>query len=227
MTEAVGYVVGVALSYLVGSVPFGYLVGRMGGIDIRRWGSGNVGATNVARVLGVRRGALVFALDALKGAGATGLVAGGCARIFGTDAGLLPVLCAAGVILGHTFTCWLKFKGGKGVATALGAWLVLRPVETLIALAVWGVVAAIWRYVSLASIVAAVAFPGVLVTFSFHDLRAALPQLVFAGLFSALVLVKHASNIVRLVRGTENKIGGVFAKSVRAPRPGGPSGEER
>jgi len=219
MLAGVAYVLGVALSYLIGSVPFGYLIGRVGGIDIRRWGSGNVGATNVGRVLGVRRGVLVFALDTLKGAAATGLVGRTFAGLFGADAALLAVLCAAAVTLGHSFTCWLRFKGGKGVATALGTWLVLAPIPTLIVLGAWTAVVGVSRYVSIGSIVAAALLPPVLVLFNRSDLHSVLPELVFAGLLSVLVILKHVGNIVRLVKGTENKIGPLFAKSVRPPKP--------
>lgn len=219
MIEILGCVLAAALSYFLGSIPFGYLIGRVGGIDIRRWGSGNVGATNVGRVLGVRRGVFVFALDALKGAAAVGLIGRGFAGLFGLDYSLCLVLCGAAAVAGHTFTCWLRFKGGKGVATALGAWLVLAPVTTLIALAVWAILVAIWRYVSLGSIVAAVVLPGALVALNYSGLQAVLPQLVFAALLAALVIVRHRGNIVRLVKGTESRIGHVFVKSIRAPRP--------
>lgn len=222
MTETLGIILGVIVAYLIGSIPFGYLMGRLGGIDIRRWGSRNVGATNVARVLGIRRGAVVLVLDVLKGAAAAGLVGRGFAGPFDIAEGhraLLLVLCGAAAILGHTFPCWLRFKGGKGVATALGVWLVLSPVATLIALAVWGLLVAIWRYVSLGSIVAAAVLPGALFSLHYSHLRAVLPQLVFAGLLAALVIVRHRSNIVRLARGTENKIGRISVKATRAPKP--------
>ena len=219
MLAGLGYVLAVVLSYLLGSIPFGYLVGRMGGIDIRRWGSKNVGATNVARIMGVRRGVLVFVLDTLKGAAAVGLLGRGFAGWFALSPSLCRVLSGAAGGVVHTFTCWLQFKGGKGVATALGAWLVLAPITTLIALAVWIIFVAMWRYVSLGSVVAAVALPCVLVALNYSRLDAVLPQLIFAILLAVLVIVRHTSNIVRLVKGTESKAGPIFYKAIRSPRP--------
>ncbi|KPL01837.1 MAG: hypothetical protein AMK75_03745 [Planctomycetes bacterium SM23_65] len=219
MLALVGYVLAVVLCYLLGSIPFGYLIGRMGGIDIRQWGSKNVGATNVARVLGFRRGVLVFVLDTLKGAAAVGLLGRGFTGWFALNPSLCLVLSGAAVVLGHTFTCWLQFKGGKGVATALGAWLVLAPIATLIALAVWILLVAVWRYVSLGSIVAAVALPCVLVALNYSRLDAVLPHLVFAILLTVLVIVRHTSNIGRLLKGTESKARPIFYKAIRSPRP--------
>lgn len=219
MLAVVGYVLAVLFSYLLGSVPFGYLIGRVGGIDIRQWGSKNVGATNVGRVLGVRRGVLVFVLDTLKGAAAVGLIGRSFVGWFELNPSLCLVLSGAAVVLGHTFTCWLQFKGGKGVATALGAWLVLAPIATLIALAVWIILVAVWRYVSLGSIVAAAALPCVLVALNYSRLDAVRPQLVFAILLAVLVVIRHTSNIVRLLKGTESKAGPVFYKAIRSPRP--------
>ncbi len=220
MTQVLGWTLGVLGAYLIGSIPFGYLLGRMGGIDIRQWGSKNVGATNVARVLGWRRGALVLALDVLKGVAAVGLLARGFAPLFEMpDRELYLVVLGAAVILGHTFPCWLRFRGGKGVATALGAWLVLAWLPTLIALAVWCAVVAIWRYVSLGSIVAAIALPAALVALRWGELGPAAAKVVFAGLLAALVLLRHVGNIVRIARGTENRITKLFVKQIRAPKP--------
>ena len=113
MLAVAGYVLAVLLSYLLGSIPFGYLIGRVGGIDIRQWGSKNVGATNVGRILGVRRGVLVFVLDTLKGAAAVGLIGRGFTGWSGVNPSLCLVLSGAAVVLGHTFTCWLRFKGSS------------------------------------------------------------------------------------------------------------------
>src|SRR3954447_19150150 len=148
-------------SYLLGSIPFGYLAGRLAGIDIRKTGSGNVGATNVVRVLGKRYGYPVFALDFVKGFTAVKiamLMAGGreaewnSPKIFGTAAAMCSVL-------GHVYPPWLKFKGGKGVATSAGALLALTTVATLIGVTTWIIVFWVTRYVSLASMVAAVVLP--------------------------------------------------------------------
>ncbi|HUU42981.1 MAG TPA: glycerol-3-phosphate 1-O-acyltransferase PlsY [Planctomycetota bacterium] len=215
----VGYVIGVVLSYLIGSITWGYLFGRLGGIDIRRWGSGNVGATNVARVLGAQRGIVVLVLDTLKGVAAAGLVGRMLGGAWNTDPTLFLVFCSVAVILGHIFPCWLKFRGGKGVAAALGAWLVLQPVPTLIALAVWIVLVAVWRYVSLGSITAAATLPFAVWLWNRSDVKAVLPQLIFAVVLSVLVIVRHLGNIRRLIRGTENRIGQSTAKDLRAKKP--------
>ncbi len=217
MTAVLGWTLGLLGAYLLGSIPFGYLVGRMGGIDIRQWGSKNVGATNVARILGWRRGVLVFALDVGKGAAAVGLVARAfLGWIAPEQQSLYLVLAAATAVIGHTFPVWLRFKGGKGVATALGVWLVLAWLPSLIAFGVWLVVVAVSRYVSLASIFAAAALPmSVWLLKSCSDT----PRLVFAMLLAVLVIAKHAGNIARIVKGTENRIGRIFASQTRAPRP--------
>jgi glycerol-3-phosphate acyltransferase PlsY len=213
METVLAYGVSAALSYLLGSIPFGYLLGRMGGIDIRHWGSGNVGATNVARVLGFRRGVGIFCLDVLKGVGAVGLFGWTAARWLGMQDATIPgIACAVAAILGHTYPCWLRFKGGKGVATALGTWLMIAPIPTLIALAVWVLFAAIFRYVSLASIVASVALPATVVLTHLRELGGsqerthALALLIFSGLLAVLIIVRHRANIVRLLAGTESKI---------------------
>ncbi|HUW57433.1 MAG TPA: glycerol-3-phosphate 1-O-acyltransferase PlsY [Planctomycetota bacterium] len=220
MLAVLGYSLAVLLSYLLGSIPFGYLMGRLGGIDIRRWGSKNVGATNVGRVLGFRRGVFVFVLDVLKGAGAVGLIGRSLAGWFELDPSLACVLCGASAVLGHTFPCWLRFKGGKGVATALGVWLVLAPVTTLIALAVWAGLVAVWRYVSLGSIVGAVVLPCAFLALHHDHLGEELPQLVFAVLVAVLVILRHVGNIGRLLKGTESKVKPVFYKAIRSKRPG-------
>jgi glycerol-3-phosphate acyltransferase PlsY len=203
MTAALGYAIGIVLSYLIGSIIFGYLFGRMGGIDIRRWGSKNVGATNVARVLGYKRGIVVFCLDVGKGLAATGLIGRLMGGMMGTDPALFMVLCGAAVIVGHTFPVWLGFKGGKGVATALGVWLIINPLATLIALAVFAALVGLWRYVSLGSIGAALVLPAAVYLVGFST-----PEMVFALVVSALVLVRHIGNIGRLIKGAENRIGG-------------------
>lgn len=219
MTQAAGWTLGLLGAYLLGSIPFGYLVGRLGGIDIRKWGSKNVGATNVGRILGWRRGVLVLALDALKGAAAVGLLARGLAGMVPDERrALFLVLTGAAAVVGHTFPCWLKFKGGKGVATALGVWLVLAWLPTLVALAVWLVVVGIARYVSLASIVAAAALPAAEWFWRNKD-GSDTPLVVFATLLGLLVIVKHAGNIVRIFRGTESRVTQLFVTQIRAPKP--------
>lgn len=199
---AVGLVVG---AYLVGGVPFGLLLARYGaGIDIRKVGSGNIGATNVARAIGFRWGLAVLLLDALKGAGPVLLP-----QLFlAADSPLLGhtrVACGLAAILGHVFPIWLGFKGGKGVATALGVTLVLAPWASLAAAVAFAVTVSFGRYVALASVVGSIAF--------------AVTQLVLLGgaAFSAthwslttfcllvpvLIIVRHRGNLARLWAGTE------------------------
>src|SRR5678816_6340 len=170
----------VIVSYLLGSIPFGYMAGRIGGIDIRKAGSGNVGATNVVRVLGKRYGYPVFALDFLKGFGAVKismLMAPGRPPEW-NSLEIVGILAAMSSILGHLYPPWLKFKGGKGVATSGGALLALTPVPTLIGVAIWMTVFWLTRYVSLASVTAAVVLPIVILAVSYTHLTLPTSDLV-------------------------------------------------
>lgn len=221
------------LGYLCGSVPFGFLAGRIRGVDLRKVGSGNVGATNAVRVLGKGWGYSVFLLDVLKGAVPVFLVglwlpwdetfmevssAHGQGVIHAVRSPMvlsLWLLTAFAVIAGHVWPVWLRFKGGKGVATSLGVVLAIYPFFTwpgLVALGVWVVVVLIGRYVSLASIAAAITLPAALTAVSllsggqWHPQRI-WPLLVFAWVMALLVVWKHRSNISRLLAGTENRIG--------------------
>jgi len=216
----VWFVVFPLIGYLAGSIPFGLLIGKMRGVDIREHGSGNIGATNAGRVLGKQWGFLCFFLDVLKGFGpvfCTGLAA----RSMGEGVpGVMYqgswLLVGMGCIFGHMFPLWLRFKGGKGVATGLGVVLGFFPYLTiagLAAFAVWILVTGVSRYVSLGSIVAATAFPvfGVLINRfqlgSFAELRELWLLGVFAIALPILIVYSHRSNIKRLLTGTENKIG--------------------
>src|SRR5258705_7058458 len=177
-------------SYLLGSIPFGYLAGRLVGIDIRQTGSGNVGATNVVRVLGKRYGYPVFALDFLKGFGAVKismLMAPGRPSEWNSPE-IVGILAAMSSILGHLYPPWLKFKGGKGVATSAGALLALTPVATLIGVAIWIIVFWLTRYVSLASITAAVVLPIVIVVVSSQDENTRKP-LVYSSACCAVIVI--------------------------------------
>jgi glycerol-3-phosphate acyltransferase PlsY len=192
-------------SYLLGSIPFGYLAGRLAGIDIREAGSGNVGATNVVRVLGKRYGYPVFALDVLKGFGAVKismLMAPGRPPEWNSPE-LFGILAAVSSILGHLYPPWLKFKGGKGVATSAGALLALTPVATLIGVAIWIIVFWLTRYVSLASITAAVVLPIVILLVRSHDQNNGKPLIYSSACVAAVVIWRHRSNLSRLIRGTE------------------------
>lgn len=205
------------IAYLSGSVPFGLLLGFCKGVDIRKHGSGNVGATNCGRVLGRKWGLLCFALDVLKGF-APVFVAGLVLAYIGHDrleaAQVLRwLLIAAAAVIGHVFPVWLKFQGGKGVATSLGVLLGVWPVLTLPGLAtlvVWAVMLGLFRYVGLASVVAAVALP--LLVLAIGLLRGSTadelwPFLTVTGVLSLLVVWRHRGNIARLIAGTEPKVG--------------------
>jgi glycerol-3-phosphate acyltransferase PlsY len=193
--------------YLIGAIPFGYLVARARGVDIFRHGSGNIGATNVGRIVGRPFGVLVFVLDFAKGAIpvlAALLVAEYMpdARAGGRN-GWLAVLTGLAAFLGHLFPVYLGFRGGKGVATGTGAVAVLTPGPALAALAVWIVVALAFRYVSLASLLAVLALATVQLTVS-RDW--ADPRSLFCLFAGALVIVKHRANIARLLAGNENQL---------------------
>jgi glycerol-3-phosphate acyltransferase PlsY len=194
----------VIVSYILGSIPFGYLAGRIAGIDIRKAGSGNVGATNVVRVMGKRYGYPVFALDVLKGFGAVkiSMVMSGQHLEWNSPeiSGMLAATCS---VLGHVFPPWLKFNGGKGVATAAGALLALAPIATLIAVAVWILVFWLTRYVSLASVVATVVLPIVILIIGSPDGHSGKLLVYSSVCVAALVIWRHRSNLSRLLRGTE------------------------
>jgi acyl phosphate:glycerol-3-phosphate acyltransferase len=192
-------------SYLLGSIPFGYLAGRLVGIDIRQAGSGNVGATNVVRVLGKGYGYPVFALDFLKGFGAVKvsmLMAPGRPPEWNSPE-IVGILAAMFSVLGHLYPPWLKFKGGKGVATSAGALLALTAVPTLIGIAIWIIVFWMTRYVSLASITAAVALPIVILVVNSQDQNKGKPLVYSSACVAAVVIWRHRSNLSRLMRGTE------------------------
>ena len=193
-------------SYLLGSIPFGYLLVRIvRGEDVRQSGSGNIGATNVSRkspVLGV----LTLLLDALKGSAAVALAYYLSGR---SGTGTFPYramsLAALFAIVGHMFPIWLRFRGGKGVATALGSFVVIAPQAVLLCAIIFAVVALLFRYVSLASILAVAAFP--FIAWFLHPYGKAWLALAFMSLASLLIVAKHHENIRRLFAGTENRFG--------------------
>jgi glycerol-3-phosphate acyltransferase PlsY len=209
------YSVAVVAGYFLGSIPTGYFVARARGVDIRAFGSGNIGATNVFRALGKGAGIFVLLADAAKGALAAGFLPGLILKLAASPASAssegLAIAAGVAAILGHNYTCWLHFKGGKGIATSAGVLLVLMPKGLGLALVVWLVVFVAWRYVSLASIVAAAALP-VLVW-----LTGASPTLIgIALVLGALAVYKHRSNIQRLRAGTESRF---TRRSPAADRP--------
>jgi glycerol-3-phosphate acyltransferase PlsY len=205
----------IPVAYVLGSVPFGLLVGLARGVDVRTVGSGNIGATNVARLLGGKYFALVFTLDLLKSLipmviGA--VVVRGRSPDWVTN--LLWLLAGLAAILGHMFSLFLKFRGGKGVATSAGVMLGLFPYFTLPAVGAIAVFLAVflrWRYVSLGSILGAMAFPVCYVAagwaMGWPIFGQQLPLLIFAIVVAVLVVVKHRGNIARLRAGTESRIG--------------------
>ncbi len=189
----------VLAGYFLGSIPFGLLVARSRGVDIRQHGSGNIGATNVLRVLGKKWGIPVFFLDAAKGVAAVWVAQ----RFFSAGPGVAVagIAGAMACIVGHNFPVWLGFKGGKGIATSAGVLIGLLPWAALVAAAVWGVVFFTTRYVSVASIVAAVAIP--LTVWLLEGRADAL--FWFSVVVAALAVWRHRSNIQRLLAGTENR----------------------
>lgn len=193
MTESI---LAVLMGYGVGSLPIGYLVtSAVRGIDLRRVGSGNVGATNVYRTSGLAIAMVVMAADMAKGAGTVVL-----ARSIGD--GAIPVAAGGAAVIGHVYPCWLRFRGGKGVATAAGVFSMLAPLATAISLAAF--VATVWvtRYVSLGSIIATAALPPLA-----WITNAPLPIVVGACLTSALIIQRHRANLARLQAGTERRLG--------------------
>lgn len=202
--NAIEYAVLIAAAYCIGAVPFGFLIGKLHGIDIRKVGSGNIGATNVTRIVGRTAGKICFALDFLKGV-APVLIAG---MLFHESA--WPALAAGlATILGHIFPIYLKFKGGKGVSTAAGVAFTLAPWPLLTGLAVWAVVFLAGRYVSLASIVAAASVPVSAALYRLFGIGGAAARsgvtLVFLTLIALFVIVRHRSNVKRLLAGTESR----------------------
>ena len=197
----------IAFAYLCGSVPFGYWAGKLHGIDIREHGSKNIGATNVVRVLGKKVGIPVFLLDMIKGALPVWLAEywmadhGASANIATTVA----VLCGVASVLGHSFTPWLQFKGGKGVATTAGVLLGMTPWALVIAFSVWFLVLYFSRYVALASICAAIAMPVAIAIMMTLQGKWNFVLLGFGILMGILVILRHRANIQRLLAGTENR----------------------
>lgn len=191
------YLILIAASYFIGAIPTGVILARaFAGRDIRQEGSGNIGATNVTRVLGKKVGALTLVGDLLKGF----LPVWAGAAVTGS----IGVACFMGLaaFLGHLFPIYLGFKGGKGVATALGVFLFLSPVVILIEVVIFAAAVANWKYVSLGSMLAAGTMPVFL-----YLLAKPMPVVLLSIIFAILIIKKHSSNIQRLLSGTENKIG--------------------
>jgi glycerol-3-phosphate acyltransferase PlsY len=197
----------IATSYLLGSFPSGYLAGKVSGVDVRKHGSGNIGATNVLRTLGKPWGFTVFFADAVKGFAAVRVALLLVARTpdAGAYADFFAILAAAVCVAGHSFPVWLRFKGGKGVATSAGALFGIVPIAVVAIFLVWVGVFLTTRYVSLASIVAALALPVAVVVLVRLNYAQSYTLLYFSLAMTALVVWRHRSNISRLLNGTEQR----------------------
>lgn len=197
----------VVVSYLLGSLPNGYLVGKIAGVDIRKSGSGNIGATNVLRVLGKKYGYAVFFLDALKGFAVVRICLAlvsitPAARAY---ADLFALLGAVVCVVGHVFPIWLKFKGGKGVATSAGVIIGLMPLAAVILFPIWFIVFEICRYVSVASMCAAISLPITVALFLKFKVMDSVILLYFSIALAVVVVWRHRSNFSRLLNGTEQR----------------------
>jgi len=220
VAEIVIYVVAPLLGYLLGSVPFAFVIGKAHGVDIRKTGSGNIGATNLGRTLGKKYFFQAFFLDMLKGLLPT-LITALLVQHWATELPKWsPLITGMACMIGHLFPIYLGFKGGKGVATGLGIVLGFWPLFTLAgfgALITFLVVFFVYRYISLSSIIGAAMFFLLVLLLGFGLLkpfgdmtvpsRELTPLLIVAGLFAGLIIVRHRSNIVRLMNGTEPKFG--------------------
>jgi len=207
------------VAYLYGAVPFGFLAAKLiKGVDIRQRGSGNIGATNAARVLGWKSFPAIFLLDFSKGFLPTLAAVLLSRSAGGQQPHLLAVLTGLAAIIGHVFPAYLRFRGGKAVATGTGVFAALAPWQVLIAFGVWVLVFAAWRYVSLASMSAAAALAVAVWALHEDPLGSGVFLTVFATLAAAFIIQRHRGNIRRLIEGTEHKIG----SRKRAPAEDGP-----
>ena len=209
------YIVAGLLAYLLGSVPFGLLVARARGVDIRAVGSRNIGATNVFRCVGKPWGILTFVLDFLKGLVGASLIPCLASRLIaeeGTSAPTLALVGGAAAVIGHTWPLFAGFKGGKGVATGFGMLVAITPAAVGIAFGAWLVVMAVSRYVSLSSVTAAAVLIALvwIPRFCGH-----LPSSVVITVIAAVVIIRHRSNISRLIKGTEARFSFTAAQKAR------------
>jgi glycerol-3-phosphate acyltransferase PlsY len=183
----------ILVSYILGSIPFGYIIAKIKGVDITKLGSGNIGATNVGRYLGKPYFFIVLFLDAIKGFIPTILFK----LLFGLEYGILAGLFS---VIGHSYSIFMKFKGGKGVATGLGVSIALIPIETIIGFGVWFLVLMIFKIMALASIISAIS---VFIVVLFLE-KSSLIKIV-CGIIAVLIVLRHKSNIERIIKGTEPK----------------------
>jgi glycerol-3-phosphate acyltransferase PlsY len=217
----IGLLAAIALGYLLGAIPFGVVIARLaGGADPRTVGSQRTGATNAVRALGPRWGLVVGLLDVAKG-----LVAAAAGAAIGAEVGLVPEWVAAGscvaAVTGHIRSVFIGFRGGRGVATAAGGFLVLVPLALVIVIPIIGAVVAVTRYVSLASIVGAVSAPLVVAVLYLNG-HASGADIVYSAVVGGLIVVAHADNIARLRAGTERRVGEPRPGDPGSAQPGGP-----
>lgn len=191
-------------AYLIGAIPFGFIIGKLHGVDIRKVGSGNIGATNVTRAVGKKAGKICFFCDFLKGVIPIWLTG-----LFWPEYIYLALAVGIATLLGHIFPVYLKFKGGKGVATAAGIAVAMAPWPLLIGLAIWVGTFLAFRYVSLASIVASATVPLLAIIFHFCHIGSAIATswitITFLLVIAFVAILRHTSNIARLLNGTENR----------------------
>jgi glycerol-3-phosphate acyltransferase PlsY len=204
----------IIVAYLLGSIPFGFLIGRARGVDLRKVGSGNIGSTNIYRALGLKTALVVFALDAGKGFIGTRLVSELGAGVL--DVAYVRLIAGMAVILGSVASIFMRFKGGKGVATGAGVFLGLEPLAAALSIVIWAGLVAVFKIVSVGSLAAAVALPILVAALGGGGSRN--PVFYLALVVAALVFFSHRSNIRRLVEGKENRVG--------QPREGGKPGQK-
>ena len=220
MNESLGMLLAIVAAYAVGSIPFGWLIARLAkGVDIRTVGSGNIGATNVARSIGKSWGILVLLLDALKGLLPTYLFPLLVLASSAPELARVRVFCGLAAIVGHMFPCWLGFRGGKGVATALGVVVVIAPMASGIAAAVFAAMMVLFQIVSLSSMVAAVSFAAA-VMWRLWPTPFSSESWALAGFSIAipvLIVLRHRANLGRLLRGEEPRFGRPAPSDVPQP----------
>jgi glycerol-3-phosphate acyltransferase PlsY len=206
-TTIIVYSAAALISYLFGSIPWGYLIGRLNGVDIRTVGSGNIGATNVTRSIGKWWGRLCFLLDLLKGFAPVFLLSLLLTKgIISDPCGFIQILAAFSAIVGHMFSIFMGFRGGKGISTIFGVLLGMSPLSFLVAGVVWVIVFLTSRYVSVASIAACAVLPVAATFFSYLNVQYhSCWVLAFLYLIGILAIIRHAGNIRRLINGTENR----------------------
>jgi len=191
----------IILGYFIGAIPFGYIAGKLRGIDVRKEGSGNIGSTNVSRVLGKKTGRIVQVLDIAKGIMPVVIGKILICHLSRPDTSFFLVAIGLATICGHNWPIFLGFKGGKGVNTSLGVALGLMPVNAILCFAVWALVVFVWKYISLGSIVGAITFP--ILAFIFKE-----PWIfrILAIIVALFIVIRHKSNIKRLLKGEEPKM---------------------